>query len=107
MITHGIKHNSIIIITSSNCGKTLNQISRTETLLRSCLSQTLHQNKWHGVDKMSLRHKSICQVHGHTNLKAHASGFFVHSEKDWLGASPHVHVFDPDVTEINGIAELK
>lgn len=39
-----------------------------------------------------------------TNLKDHAGGFFVHSEKSWLGASPDAHIFDPDATEIN---ELK
>ena len=42
--------------------------------------------------------------HGHPNLSASDC---VHSEKDWLGASPDARVYDLDCTDHNGIAEFK
>ena len=88
--------------------------SRTEALLRSCLypkpfEYTPKQIAWGPENEPKARKAYVeyMKSHGHTNLKAHASGFFVHSEKGWLGASPDACVSDPDATEVNGIAELK
>ena len=43
---------------------------------------------------------------GHTVLTASDSGFVVHSEKCWLGASPDAWVTDPSVQDIKGMPEL-
>ena len=101
-------------INGSTCGKILNQKSRTEALLRSCLypkpfEYTPKQIAWGRENEPKARKAYVecMKSHGHTNLKAHASGFFVHSEKGRLGASPDARVSDPDATEVNGIAELK
>ena len=47
------------------------------------------------------------KCHGHANLEAQPSGFFVHPDKGWLGASLDACVFDPHAAEVNGIAEFK
>ena len=45
--------------------------------------------------------------HGHPGLQASPSGFVVHPEKGWLGASPDAWVMDSSVTPSKGIAEFK
>ena len=40
-------------------------------------------------------------------LTASDSGFVVHFDKYWLGASPDAWVIDPSVEDTNGIAEFK
>ncbi len=42
-----------------------------------------------------------------TLLTAHRCGFFVHSLKGWLGASPDAWIYDPSSTNPDGIAEFK
>ena len=34
--------------------------------------------------------------HGHPRITAKVCGFFVHRDKEWLGASPDARVHDPD-----------
>ena len=44
---------------------------------------------------------------GHTGLTISDSGFAVHMEKSWLGASPDSWVIDPSVPDSQGIAKFK
>ena len=44
---------------------------------------------------------------GHAGLTTSDSGFVVHMEKSWLGASPDAWVIDPSVPDSKGIAEFK
>jgi len=46
-------------------------------------------------------------ANGHSGLTAHRCGFFVHSLKGWLGASPDAWIYDPSSTHPDGIAEFK
>ena len=101
-------------ITSSKCGKILNQKSRTQALLRSCLypkpfEYTPKQIAWgqENEPKALKAYIEYMKCHGHANLEAQPSGFFVHPDKGWLGASPDACVFDPHAAEVNGIAEFK
>ena len=100
-------------ITGSKCGRILIQKKRTVALLRFCLypRPLIYAPKaisW-GRKKEPVARTAYIQhmkCHGHPNLKANTSGFYVHPEKGWLGASPDGKVCDPNSSS-SGIAELK
>ena len=46
-------------------------------------------------------------AYGHIGLSTRRSGFVVHPEKGWLGASPDAWIHDPSCESPNGIAEFK
>ena len=101
-------------ITGSKCGKILNQKGKTTALLQSCLypkpfAFVPKPILW-GRNNEPIARKAYVEhmrSHGHPNLTVSACGFYIHTEKCWLGASPDAHVFDPDSSDTNGIAELK
>ena len=49
----------------------------------------------------------IMNANGHIGLSTRSSGFVVHREKGWLGASPDAWIHDPSCESPNGIAEFK
>ena len=101
-------------ITGSKCGRIISQKEQTVALLRFCLypKPMIHIPKpivWGRENEPKARCKYVehMQANGHPGLTASCSGFVVHSEKCWLGASPDVWVNDPSVSDTNGIAEFK
>ena len=101
-------------ITGSKCGRILTQKSKTKALLIDVLySKPLDPIplpiKW-GRDKEPLaqyKYVDFLRSRGHHNLTVHKCGFYVHPHKGWLGASPDGVVYDPTVSDSQGILEIK
>ena len=101
-------------ITGSKCGRILSQKEKTVSLLCFCLYQKpfIHLPKpiaWGKEYELKARRKYVehMRSNGHIGLTTSDSGFVVHSEKCWLGASPDAWITDPSVQYIKGIAEFK
>ena len=101
-------------ITGSKCGRILSQKEKTVSLLCFFLYQKpfIHLPKpitWGKEYELKARRKYVehMRSNGHIGLTTSDSGFVVHSEKCWLGASPDAWVTDPSVQDIKGIAEFK
>ena len=101
-------------ITGSKCGRILQQKGKTTALLLFCVYPkpmlTLPKPISWGRNNEEKARKSYVthrNEDGHSGLQAIRSGFVVHSEKFWLGASPDAWVTDPSVTASSGIAEFK
>ena len=90
-------------VTRSKCGRVLKQQEMTVALLRFCIYSKPMLNAlpkaifWGRNNEMAACHAYVkhMQTHGHPELKASLSGFVVHPEKEWLGASPDAWVTDP------------
>ena len=99
-------------ITGSKCGRVLKQQEMTLALLRFCIHSKSMLNAppkpipWGRNNEMAACHAYVkhMQTHGHHELKASSSGFVVHPEKGWLGASPDARVTDPSCNLTQGIA---
>ena len=102
-------------ITGSKCECVVNQKERTVALLRFCLYPKPMLDplplpiSWGRNNEMRACYAYVkhMQKHGHTGLEASPSGFVVHPEKGWLGASPDAWVTDPSCNPSQGIAEFK
>ena len=91
-------------ITGSKCGRIIMQNKKTVALLHFCvypkpmifLPKAIFWGKEneHNTRKAHVEHQ---KNNGHINLTASDSGFIVHFEKCWLGASPDAWVCDPSV----------
>ena len=101
-------------ITGSKCGRVLKQ-EMTVALLRCCIYSKPMLNalpkpiSWGRNNEMAACHAYVkhMQTHGHPELKTSSSGFVVHPEKGWLGASLDAWVTDPSCNLTQGIAEFK
>ena len=101
-------------ITGSTCGKILNQIKKTDPLLKSILyPKRLDplplpmkwgiENECHACEEYT----QYMKTNGH-NLETRKCGFIVHPTMGWLGASPDAFVTDNSEPVFrNGIAEFK
>ena len=101
-------------ITGSKCGRIIVQRQKTIPLLRFCLypKPMMFLPKpiaWGRKNESKARCKYTEYMNsiGHIGLVASDSGFVVHEEKQWLGASPDAWVIDPSVSDKRGIAEFK
>ena len=101
-------------ITGSKCGRIITQKEKTVALLRFCLYPKPMKYlpkpiAWGKDNEQNARCKYMehMQSIGHTGLTTSDSGFVVHMEKSWLGASPDAWVIDPSVPDSKGIAEFK
>lgn len=101
-------------ITGSKCGRIILQKKKTEALLRYCLypKPMNHLPKsisWGIQNEPKARDSYVNYMnsHGHPGLFISKSGFIIHNEKGWLGASPDAWVSDPSVIHENGLAEFK
>ena len=98
-------------ITGSKCGKIIIQKEQTVALLRFCIypKPMIYLPKpiaW-GKDNEWCKYMEHMKSIGHAGLTTSDSGFVVHMEKSWLGASPDAWVIDPSVPDSKGIAEFK
>ena len=101
-------------ITGSKCGRIIIQKEKTVALLRFCLypKPMIYLPKpiaWGRDNEPNARSKYMEHMKsiGHAGLTTSDSGFIVHMEKSWLGASPDAWVIDPSVLDSKGIAEFK
>ncbi len=89
-------------ITGSKCGRILIQRQRTPALLRFCLHPKPFDRVPEAIawgqrcePKAFTEYVKYMNFNGHAGLFAEKSGFVVHPNKGWLGASPDACVFDP------------
>ena len=102
-------------ITGSKVGRVLQQHERTVALLQFCnypkpmLNPLPRAISWGNRNeaKVYQAYMNHMHRHGHTGLEVTTSGFVVHLDKGWLGASPDGWVNNPSCNLVRGIAEFK
>jgi hypothetical protein len=101
-------------LTGWKSSQILKQQSWTPSLLKTILYQKPFISvpahiKWGQDNEVIARQQYIDFMHAnnHYNLTVQECGFFVHPQKEWLGASPDGVVLDPTYNPSDGLLEIK